>query len=154
MSTRASHLEQVGMKMVLFARLYRREIDKALKPFGLTYAVVLPLRYLAQFEREIGQAQLTEVLNIEGPTLVRTLDQLAESGLLERVMHANDRRANIVRLTAAGHALDQTLRDGLHGARAALFEGVADEDLDVMLRCMDTLLKNLERSGKTTAIDS
>ncbi|MGI4778384.1 MAG: MarR family winged helix-turn-helix transcriptional regulator [Janthinobacterium lividum] len=140
------------MKLVLFARLYRREIDKALKPFGLTYAVVLPLRYLAQFEQEIGQAQLTEILSIEGPTLVRTLDQLAQSGLLERVMHANDRRANIVRLTPAGHALDQLLRGALHSVRVALFAGVADADLEVMLRGIDTLLENVDRSRDAPAV--
>lgn len=137
--------EQLGINLVVLARLYRRAIDNALKPYALSEATVLPIRYIARLGGSVRQGALADVLNLEGPTLVRVLDQLAEQGYIDRVEDAQDRRAKILSLTDAGKALNAKLSTLLAPLRAELFEGASDEDLEAALRVFAQLDSNLER---------
>lgn len=137
-------LEQVGMQLVLLARLYRSELDKALKPYGLTEATALPMRYLARLNEDVRQSRLAEILNIEGPTLVRTLDQLVDCRLVEREADPSDRRANVVRLTPEGKRLHQLMRRTLQKVRNELFSGIPDDAVKTTSEVLDALDRNLQ----------
>ncbi|MBK0035784.1 MarR family transcriptional regulator [Erwinia sp. S43] len=143
---REALLEEVGMQLVLLARLYRQELDKALKPYGLTETAALPMRYLARLGEDVRQGRLTEILNIEGPTLVRTLDQLVECGLVEREADRSDRRANVVRLTREGKRLHQSMRLALQVVRETLFRDVSDAEAKTTLKALNALQRNLDPS--------
>jgi MarR family transcriptional regulator, transcriptional regulator for hemolysin len=144
MSTKELH-EQLGINLVLLARLYRRAVDSALKPFALSEATVLPIRYIGRFGDDIRQGNLAEALNLEGPTLVRVLDQLTELGYIDRIEDMQDRRAKILRLTSAGKALNAQLSEVLAPLRAELFSGASEDDVNATLRVMAQLDSNLQR---------
>ncbi|SAI46355.1 MarR family transcriptional regulator [Bordetella ansorpii] len=129
---------------MLLARLYRREMDSIFKPHGLTDATAFPLRYLAQAGQPVGQARLAELLAIEGPTLVRVLDQLMEAGLVERLADESDRRARLVRLTRQGQRLNDAIEPELSAMRARLFKGATEEDVRRTLKVLDHLQTNLD----------
>lgn len=137
--------EQMGVSLVLLARLYRRALDGVLKPYELSEATVLPMRYIARLGDNIRQGTLAEVLNLEGPTLVRVLDQLAELGYIDRIEDPQDRRAKTLRLTPAGQALNTELSNVLAKLRAELFEGASEDDVNATLRVMSQLDANLQR---------
>jgi MarR family transcriptional regulator for hemolysin len=137
--------EQLGINLVVLARLYRRALDNALKPYALSEATVLPIRYIARLGGSVRQGALADVLNLEGPTLVRVLDQLAEQGYIDRVEDPQDRRAKILSLTEAGQALNTNLSSLLAPLRAELFDGASEEDLHAALRVFNQLDSNLER---------
>ncbi|MDQ7988557.1 MAG: MarR family transcriptional regulator [Candidatus Dactylopiibacterium sp.] len=129
-----SRHERFGRGLVLLARLYRRALDDALRPYGLSEATALPIRHLARLGDGTRQGELASLMQVEGPTLVRALDQLVAAGWVERVEVRDDRRARVVRLTPAGHALNREL-DGVLGARrATLMQDFAETDLDAVLR--------------------
>src|ERR1700744_5953504 len=88
--------------LVRLARLYRKAIDQALTGLGLSDALALPVVVLGRRAGGMRQNQLADDMGMEGPSLVRLLDRLVADGLVERLEDATDRRAKIVRLTAAG----------------------------------------------------
>ncbi|WP_240524361.1 transcriptional regulator SlyA, partial [Enterobacter hormaechei] len=62
-----------------------------------------------EMEEVIGktqsQIQLAKAIGIEQPSLVRTLDQLEEKGLISRQTCASDRRAKRIKLTEKAEPL-------------------------------------------------
>jgi DNA-binding MarR family transcriptional regulator len=54
---------------------------------------------------EVNQKQLGAALDVSAPNLAVTLDRLVERGWVERVRSTQDRRAQIVHLTAQGREL-------------------------------------------------
>jgi len=130
------------MALVLLHRLYRRDLDEALKDYGLTEASALPLQYLAHMGDDCRQGALAEAMNIEGPTLVRVIDQLVSAGFVERLDHKDDKRAKIVRLTESGAALNATMRQRLDIVRDALFEGIPDDDVEAATATLKRIIAN------------
>ena len=135
--------ERFGLSMIVLARLYRRELDQTLVRYGVSEATILPIRYLAQLGEPIRQGQLARMMRLEGPTLVRLIDQLESGGLLERLPDEQDKRARLLCLTEKGRDFYERLLELLRQSRAPLFEGIADEDIEAALRCFDALASNL-----------
>ena len=57
------------------------------------------LHNIHQLPPDQSQIQLAKAIGIEQPSLVRTLDQLEEKGLISRQTCASDRRAKRIKLT-------------------------------------------------------
>lgn len=92
---------------------------------------------------------LAEVLAVEGPSLVRQLDQLVENGLVERREDAVDRRAKTIHLTPAGNRARAKIEAALDTLREGLFEGVSDDDMAACLRVFETLQARLDRTPRS-----
>lgn len=122
----------------------RRINGRALAPLGISTAQAYPLVLIAQNDG-IRQGELAERLDIEGPTLVRTLDQLGGMGLVDRRPDPGDQRARTLHLTPAGEALSQRVEPVLYSTRARLLAAVADDEIDVCLRVFDALRIAIER---------
>ncbi|MEQ9124611.1 MAG: MarR family transcriptional regulator, partial [Alphaproteobacteria bacterium] len=91
-----------GRQIGLLARLWRTELDKRLRPIGLSQARWVLLVYLSEAHDGMAQLDLAVRAGISGPTLVRQVDQLEEAGLVSRQEDSRDRRMKRVSLTAAG----------------------------------------------------
>ena len=83
-------------------RLWRTVADLELAPLGLTHPRWTALWKLSRLGGHLSQKTLAEALEIELPSLMRTLGQLEEQGLIERHCCSQDKRARIVTLTPAG----------------------------------------------------
>jgi MarR family transcriptional regulator for hemolysin len=83
------------------------------------------------------------MMRLEGPTLVRLIDQLESGGLLARLPDEQDKRARLLCLTDKGRDFHKRLLELLRQSRAPLFEGIPDEDIEAALRCFDQLASNL-----------
>jgi MarR family transcriptional regulator for hemolysin len=116
----------------------RRINGRALAPLGISTAQAYPLVLIAQNDG-IRQGELADRLDIEGPTLVRMLDQLGAMGLVDRRPDPADQRAKTLHLTPAGEALAERVEPVLYATRARLLADVPDEDLEVCLRVFDAL---------------
>lgn len=91
------------------------------------------------------QRELAERLDVEGPTLVRLLDQLGSMGLVVRRPDPDDQRAKTLHLTPAGEALAGRTSALLERIRSGLLAGIADDDLASCLRVFDALRMVLAR---------
>jgi len=125
--------------LVLLGRAWRRQIDDALRPIGLSEATVFPLLHIHRSSGAVRQGAIAEAIGIEGPSLVRLLDQLCAAGFTERREDGTDRRAKTVHLTAAGRAAVQRAEILLTEARGRLLAGVSGDDLAACLRVFTTV---------------
>ncbi len=94
-----------GFRVARIARRLRQAVDAELRAYGLTEATWRPLAYVGKLGNGVRQKELATALSIEGATLVRLLDNLERSGLIERREDETDRRARGIYLTRAGRDL-------------------------------------------------
>lgn len=137
-----------GASLQVMARTYKAAADKAVSHIGLSQSMAWPLLMIGRLGSGIRPGVLADVLAIEGASLVRQLDQLAEAGLLERREDALDRRAKTLHLTPAGTRARAKIEAALDAMRAEMFGGVADADLEACLRVFAALDARLGRSAR------
>lgn len=126
--------ELFGLWLSQISRLWRAEIDRRLSPFGLTQARWLILMHLSKVAGPITQRELAEVVGVQGPTLVRTLDRLELEGLIERRPLPSDRRAKSLHLTAKATPILDQIKAVAENLRGELLAGVTADELDTCLR--------------------
>ncbi|MCW6508153.1 MarR family winged helix-turn-helix transcriptional regulator [Lichenifustis flavocetrariae] len=138
----ASSLEQrYCVALLQAARRWRRVADAAAITFDLSEATAFPLVMLSRLGDGIRQSTLAEVLGIEGPSLVRLLDQLGATGLVERREDASDKRAKTLHLTTRGRAVAAEIQAQLDATRAMVFAECRPEDLQAGLRVFAAIEK-------------
>ena len=93
---------QIGVQLVQLGRRWRRVLDEELSGYGLTDATWRPLFHLGRLGDGIRQTELAEALGIQGPSLVRLLDNLERDGLILRREDRGDRRAKSLVMTESG----------------------------------------------------
>jgi MarR family transcriptional regulator for hemolysin len=144
---RLQHEKSFAVGLCRLARDYRRKVDRAFADHGLSDAKALPLAFIARLGEGVRQGVLAEELGVEGPSLVRVLDQLCAAGLVERRDDPRDRRAKTLHLTDDGRALASVVEGGLQSLRHGLLTGVSDADLAAALRVFAALEAALESAG-------
>ena len=68
-------------------------------------AVEFSILVLVASNQQVNQKQLGESLDVSAPNMAITLDRMVERGWVERVRSTEDRRAQLIHLTAKGKAL-------------------------------------------------
>lgn len=135
-----------GIHLFRAAHLWRREANKVLADCGFSSSVISPLMLLSELGDGMRQRELAEEMGVEGPSLVRLLDCLESSRLVERREDPDDRRAKTLHLTDEGRALLVRVNAALNGVRRRILEGAPTQDIDACLRVMsiiETNAKNL-----------
>jgi MarR family transcriptional regulator for hemolysin len=140
---RQSQQRAFALAVLRLARVYRRGIDRELSRHGLSDARALPVLHLARLGA-VRQGVLADALGVEGPSLVRLLDQLCASGLVERRDDPSDGRAKILHLTEDGRALAGVIAPAVDRLRSELLTEVSDEDLAAALRVFSAFERALE----------
>lgn len=118
------------------SRQWRRVAERELEAFGISEACAAPLLWTGRLGGGVRQVTLAAYVGIEGPSLVRLLDQLAGSDLIERRDDPTDRRAKTIWLTAKGEGLAARIEDVLVDVRADVLAGIGKADLEAALRVL------------------
>lgn len=116
------------------SRRWRRLAEEAMGSLGLSEARAAPLIWVGRLGGGVRQVTLAQHIGIEGPSLVRLLDQLEAAGLLERRDDPEDRRAKTIWLTPEGKALTRRVERVLMDLRERLLQDVSDADIAAALR--------------------
>ncbi len=125
------------------AREWRRAVDGRLQVHGLTEATWLPLLRIARSETPMRQNELAASLSLDGSSVVRLLDALENSGLIERSEDRADRRAKSLVLTPRGRRTVDRVERVSHEIRDVVLGDVSDEDLARSLRLLETVRDRL-----------
>jgi len=127
----------VSSTLVVAARKWRRTSHSVLAAFNVSEACATPLLTASRLGSAVRQVTLADHVGIEGPSLVRLLDQLCTAGLMRREEDPEDRRAKTVALTDEGRAVTAKMEEELVTLRAQALKGLSRDDLEATLRVLD-----------------
>ncbi|SOD98318.1 MarR family winged helix-turn-helix transcriptional regulator [Blastococcus haudaquaticus] len=97
--------DDVGFLLSRASGLFVRATNAALLSYGLRVRSYSVLLLACEAAEGVTQRDLAEVLGLDPSQVVLLVDELADSGLVERRPSDSDRRTKLVVATAAGHAL-------------------------------------------------
>jgi MarR family transcriptional regulator for hemolysin len=127
----------VSSTLVVAARKWRRTSHGVLAAFNVSEACATPLLIASRLGSAVRQVTLADHIGIEGPSLVRLLDQLCAAGLMRREEDPDDRRAKTVALTDEGRAVTAKMEEELVALRAHALKDVSRSDLEAALRVLN-----------------
>jgi len=133
----------LGSDLARLVRIWRALIDHRLKPLELTQTHWVTLHNIHQLPPDQSQIQLAKAIGIEQPSLVRTLDQLEEKGLISRHTCANDRRAKRIKLTEKAEPIIEEMEDVIRKTRGEILSGISAEELDALINLVSRLEQNI-----------
>jgi|TARA_R110002126_G_scaffold29875_2_gene98228 MarR family transcriptional regulator for hemolysin len=123
-------------------RLWRTVADVELIPLGLTHPRWTALWKLLRLGDNVSQKVLADALEIELPSLMRTLGQLEEHGYVKRRCCDTDKRARIVSLTPQGTDILKQIETRIMQIRAELLNGISHQELNEFERVISLISAN------------
>lgn len=136
--------ESFGSLLSRAARQWRRAADLDLKPFDLTEATWLPLVHIARAPTPPRQKDLAASMSLDGSSVVRLLDNLERTGLIQRREGEQDRRAKIITLTPRGRAIADRIEAVAKRIRSDALAGISDREIDTTVRVLLHVCRVLE----------
>ncbi|GGD14894.1 transcriptional regulator SlyA [Franconibacter daqui] len=133
----------LGSDLARLVRIWRALIDHRLKPLELTQTHWVTLHNIHELPPDQSQIQLAKAIGIEQPSLVRTLDQLEEKGLISRHTCASDRRAKRIKLTEKARPIITEMEDVIRKTRGEILSGISEAELNTLLNLIARLEKNI-----------
>lgn len=133
----------LGSDLARLVRVWRALIDQRLKPLELTQTHWVTLYNINRLPPEQSQIQLAKAIGIEQPSLVRTLDQLEEKGLITRHTCANDRRAKRIKLTEEAAPIIKEVNDVITMTRSEILSGISPEEVTLLTSLVVRLEQNI-----------
>lgn len=117
-------------------RQWRRVVDLALSSYGISEAAAAPVLWIGRLGGGVRQVVIANYVGIEGPSLVRLLDQLESMDLVIRKDDPTDRRAKGLWLTAEGEVLASRMEDALDALRGRILANVDQADIEAAIRVL------------------
>ncbi|GEN25801.1 transcriptional regulator SlyA [Halomonas cupida] len=136
--------DNIGIQLARTPRIWRAVLDQRLAPLGLTQTRWVTLYHLSRMPHGQPQCDLARAIGVEAPSLVRTLDQLCEQGLVERCPCDQDRRTKRIHLTPAAAPLLEKIETIVQEARQEMLAGIDDSDQQKL----SELLTRIEANGQ------
>ena len=127
---------QFSATLLSTGRQWRKLVDQHLISHGVSEASAAPLIFISRLGGGVRQVTLANMVGIEGPSLVRLLDQLEKQGLVVRKDDPEDRRAKGLWLTEEGERVASQVEKLVDELRAHILRDVAKADLEAALRVM------------------
>ena len=143
---REQRLQDLTISLGVLARVFRIVAEKAIGHLGISQAAAWALVTIGRQGSGARQGVVADLLGVEGPTLVRTLDQLVAAGLVERREDPLDRRAKTLHITPAGTAILVQIESTLRALRTGLFANIPDSDVETCVRVLSALGQTLGRA--------
>jgi MarR family transcriptional regulator for hemolysin len=151
----------MGFLLADVARLMRRNFDRRAQQIGLSRAQWQVLAWLKRNEG-ISQAALADLLEMSPMTLVRLIDKLESSGLVQRRPKPGDRRSYQLYLADHAHPmLDRLWEMGAETRRQAQ-AGMSKAQETTLIDTLNMIRRNLveadaengNRSAKLQAVEN
>ncbi len=137
-----SQQESLGFLLSDVSRLLRQSFQQRIEGSPLTQAQGRALVYVSRHEG-IRQVELAEVLEVQPITLARLIDQLEQSGLVERRPDPTDRRAYLLFVTPAAAPHLAAIRAVGKSLRAEVLRGVDKQEIAALYSALQKMRDNL-----------
>ncbi|MEJ0036156.1 MAG: MarR family transcriptional regulator [Gammaproteobacteria bacterium] len=140
--------------LTFVARRWRNLMNEELRAVGQSQARWGTLYWIAVFGDTVNQTELADRIGVEQPTLGRVLRDLEAEGLIERASGSADRRAKVIRLTAAAKPVMKQINRIQDAVRARLLSGIDPKDLTVCMAVFAQILANIDEPRRLLPTDN
>lgn len=140
----------LGLALSAGARVVSRAFDDALDQAGGSLPLWLVLLNLT-IGRTANQRELAAAVGVREATLTHHLNAMERNGLVARRRDPDNRRVQVVELTAAGRELFATLREVALAFDARLRAGIGDADARTFSDVLQRLASNVGEAPDATA---
>src|SRR5262245_22808668 len=130
--------------LTFVARRWRNLMNEELRAVGQSQARWGTLYWIAVFGDTVNQTELADRIGVEQPTLGRVLRDLEAEGLIERASGSADRRAKVIRLTAAAKPVMKQINRIQETVRSRLLRGIDPKDLTICMSVFAQILANMD----------
>jgi MarR family transcriptional regulator, transcriptional regulator for hemolysin len=125
------------------ARVFNRVVDAALRPHGVSLALIGPIMLLS-WKGPMLQRDLVRDSAVKQPAMVALLGKLEAMGLIAREALAEDRRAAMVSLTKRGAEIAAIGGAALIDANERGVAGMSAAEAAQLVQLLQRLIANLE----------
>lgn len=125
------------------SRAWLQQADRILATLEISNSAGWALVHLQRLGADARQGDLARAIGITEASLARTIQHLERAGLVQRVADEVDRRANHIHFTPEGEKLACMAESRLVDLRAALLDGISDEELDAAVRLLQTVSERM-----------
>ncbi|MFC0470383.1 MarR family winged helix-turn-helix transcriptional regulator [Halalkalibacter kiskunsagensis] len=125
------------------ARKFKKKLDEQISPLGLYSSQWAIIYYLADKEK-VNQIEISHYLNVEAPTITRTLTRLEEEGWIKRES-GQDRRERFVMLTQKAREKYDELFKTSQVMETEASAGISENELFIFRRVIEQMNENLDR---------
>ncbi len=134
--------ESIGYSVAMANRALRKALDAELGHYGITFSQWQVLASLA-LEGETSQVKLAELIGVESPTLVRTLDRMEQKGWIKRKVSSRDRRQKLISPTKKVEGVWKKMTECAHGVRNEAVKGIPAKDVAKLQKLLKKIKENL-----------
>jgi MarR family transcriptional regulator for hemolysin len=125
-------IESLGLLIHGLAKAWREELDRRLRPLGLTRVQWQALLWLSRGGGTLVQRELSGCLDIGAPATVALVDRMERDGLVARSAVPGDRRRNAVVLTAKACRLLTTIEAKAGELRRDLARSLTRDEIETL----------------------
>jgi MarR family transcriptional regulator, transcriptional regulator for hemolysin len=122
---------------------FRKALDLELRrKTGVTFG---QWKILTMLSRQDGltQREIAERLEVEGPTLIPTIDKMEKEGFVTRKVDHVDRRINRISLTTKADATWNSLVDCSMQVRKSSIRDIPEQQVKIMRHVLEKISQNL-----------
>jgi DNA-binding MarR family transcriptional regulator len=135
--------DSLGYQVNLLARLFERALRDRIAPHGVVPGQFPAL--LCLYEQDgLTQAEIGGRVQIEQPTIAKTLQRMERDGLIRRAPDPDDRRRVRIHLTPRAHALEPTLAAAASAINARAIDGLTRAEAEHLLDTVRRIITNLD----------
>ena len=142
-----NHKESIGLLFWQSSMLWQRKVKQILQPYNLThtqFVILAVIEELSEQEVRITQKKISDFSMIDVMTVSSTVRLLEKKGLIYRLPHKTDTRANSISNTEEGkNCLKQAVID-VEGIDKAFFFSTNKKNAQFQNMLSQLLCKNLE----------
>ena len=132
------------IKLTLCVRGFRGKLDEKLRKIGQSTSRMETLAAIMNMQGPKSQSDVAKRLQVEGATVTRMVDILSKEGLVERKPAPNDRRVNLLSITAEGEKAMQEIFVVYDEWRNHCLTDFSSDDMRDMHRLLNMLLGRLD----------
>ena len=122
-------------------RTVRARVDRTLQQTGLRLGQFQVLRHLWE-QDGLTPREIASRLDVEMPTVTRTVQRMLRDGLVRREAHQSDARSVRIYLTKRGSELEAVLASILEQETEKTLQGFTTEERRALIRMLDRIAEN------------
>ena len=139
--------DSLGYLVNRAARLMAQALGRRLAPYGVGIGQWAVLLFLYQ-QDDRTQVELSRLVAIEPPTMVRTIDRMVRDGLVERRPDPRDARATRIGLTDRARTLREPLLAAARSVNADAVAVLGERGRQQAMRNLRTLIEAFGDGGR------